>query len=362
MIINNKNSLECKTSIHSIAPYVGKMRPALADFLVKKYTKINEFVIDPFCGSGTIPFEAWRNGRSTCAIDYNQYAYLITLAKLFPPESLKHCLDRLELLRKESQGISSTQLPVVPGWVADFFHPQTLKEILVWVDTAIIYKEWFILACLMGILHHQRPGFLSYPASNGAPYLRSQKFPRSDYPHLYEYRSVYNRLKNKIHRVYKNLPVLDYSVDRRVYNTSTLDFDWHIFNQDTAIITSPPYMKSLTYARDNRLRLWFLGCENWAEIDKATSYQGDAFLKFMRQCFVQWAKFQNSGCKCILVIGNIIFGRKNTVFLPDEIRKIAEEEGYMLSESISDPIPDERRVQKKKSAISEEIILVFTRR
>jgi len=33
-----------------------------------------------------------------------------------------------------------------------------------------------------------------------------------------------------------------------------------------AVITSPPYMDALDYARDNRLRLWFLGINDYKQI------------------------------------------------------------------------------------------------
>jgi hypothetical protein len=63
-----------------------------------------------------------------------------------------------------------------------------------------------LLASLLGILHHQRPGFLSYPSSHLVPYLRQLKFPRRKYPELYERRDVLSRLEAKILRTFRRQP------------------------------------------------------------------------------------------------------------------------------------------------------------
>lgn len=79
------------------------------------------------------------------------------------------------------------------------------------------------------------------------------------------------------------------------------------------IITSPPYMKSLTYARDNRLRLWFLGVEDWKSLDKKISPEKNYFYKEMEECFLIGIKMQTKEGRCIMVIGNFgnpISGRK----------------------------------------------------
>ena len=74
----------------------------------------------------------------------------------------------------------------VPMWVREFFHPETLRETLAWTLTLRERRRWFLLASLLGILHHQRPGFLSFPSSHTVPYLRKKAFPPAKFPELYE--------------------------------------------------------------------------------------------------------------------------------------------------------------------------------
>jgi len=187
-----------KSSFHSISPYVGKLRPEVASSLVHEFSDKDDLVFDPFCGSGTVTLEAWINKRETIGIDLNPYAYLLTQAKLNPYPSFKDAKEKLDIYVVAIKNNDvHTDLRKVPNWIKDFFHPKTLKEISLWVRILLDNHEWFLLACLMGILHHQRSGFLSYPSSHGAPYLRIHKYPREQFPEMYEYRPVNDRLLKK---------------------------------------------------------------------------------------------------------------------------------------------------------------------
>jgi hypothetical protein len=247
-----------------------------------------------------------------------------------------------------------------PVWVKDFFHPKTLKEISLWTTILLDNKEWFLLACLMGILHHQRPGFLSYPSSHGAPYLRIQKFPSDEYPELYEYRSVDIRLLAKIERSYKNPPHLDFSIKRKVFHRNTLKFNTERSKKMT-IITSPPYMKSLTYARDNRLRLWFLGYPEWQELDKRISMSKNVFISLMDNCFRKWFTLQQKGDYCILIIGDIEVDRNSQIRLPKAICEVAKKHGYTIAEIRNYPISTDRKFEKKDTQIKTEKICILQR-
>lgn len=354
-----------KTNIHAISPYVGKLRPQLANTLVNKYSQNNDIVFDPFCGSGTVALESWINNRVTLATDLNYYAYVLTKAKLYPYKRVEDAVKKFDIYNSliiSSKVSNSFDMSFAPEWVKEFFHPDTLREIMILSKLLLENEEWFLLACLMGILHHQRPGFLSYPSSHGAPYLRIKKFPKEVYPELYNYRSIRDRMLKKIRRTYKKFPEkLDFSIHREVHHCDTLDFNQEI-KQNVTIITSPPYMKSLTYARDNRLRLWFLGHEDWVTLDKQISIGKNEFLSLMTQCFNNWWNIQKHGNHCILVIGDIIYDKKSKQRLPNLICNLAEQSGYVVDNIKDYPINGDRKVEKKDSQIKTEKICVLRRR
>jgi hypothetical protein len=350
-----------KSSIHAISPYVGKLRPELANKLIHEFSQENNVVLDPFCGSGTIAFESWISDRMPVAIDLNYYAYIVTMAKLNPFPTYNDAIKRYEVYKQfVKMNENKIDLRTIPKWVRQFFHPETLRGIISWTKILLEKKEWFLLACLMGILHHQRPGFLSYPSSHGAPYLRIKKFPKEKFPQLYEYRSVDDRLLAKITRTYKQTPQFDFTIKRHIFHCNTLHYH-DPPNKNITIITSPPYMKSLTYARDNRLRLWFLGYSDWKSLDKNISIGKDDFLILMRSCFLNWSSFQKKGDYCILVIGDIDFDKKLQTKLPEIICNEGKERGYFVDEIRDYPISIDRKMEKKKSQMRSEKICILRR-
>jgi hypothetical protein len=349
---------QTESTFHQLSPYIGKTKSSMAASLVAQYTKPGDVVCDPFSGCGTFVFEAWLAGRHVVANDLSPYANLLTRAKLFPYRSIDEarqdfkamaCRVRLRRTIPDLRG--------VPRWVSEFFHRDTLKEILTWADVLTKERRWFLLACLMGILHHQRPGFLSFPSSHTVPYLRVKRFPRSRFPKLYEYRSVVDRLEAKIERAFRRVPDLDYELTRRCFSKSAEKLVFA--KQVDAIVTSPPYMRQLDYARDNRLRLWFLGCRDWRSLDTAVSPREHAFLTLMGRCFSRWRSALKRNRYCVLVMGDAC-SRVDRSNLPEAVTRIATEKyGFSLVSACTDQIPNERRVRRGIMGSTSETMLVL---
>ena len=350
-------------TLNSLSPYIGRLRPECADYLIKEYANPQKPIFDPFCGSGTVLLQGWLAGYSVIGNDLNPYAYTLSMGKLYPYPSESDAVNALDRYAKlVSNNVKRVDLDDVPEWVKSFYNADTLSEIIAWTNSLKRNKDWFLLSCLMGILHHQRPGFLSYPASHGAPYLRTKKYPRNEYPEMYEYRNVYEKLQKKIHRVYSDFPQqLDYNIERIVYNRNSSTMKLSGLELGT-IITSPPYMRSLTYARDNRLRLWFLGEENWEALDKQISPSKNDYSKMMSACFRKWANYQAKGDKCIIVIGDLKLSPSSSeLALAQHIEEISSRQ-YKLKEAFQDPIPESHKFVKGHSTIKREIIIVLERK
>jgi hypothetical protein len=352
---------QTESTLHQLSPYIGKTKSSMAAALVGEFTTKGSLVYDPFSGCGTFAFEAWRAGRRVVANDLSPYAKLLSRSKLFPYCSLDQALEDLTWVSKRVDvRRTKPDLRSVPRWVRLFFHPETLRELLIWTDVLRTERRWFLLACLMGILHHQRPGFLSFPSSHTVPYLRVKKFPRSQNPQLYEYRSVKDRLEGKVRRAYRRVPDLDFGLDRRCYGTSADRLK--LTTPVAAILTSPPYMRQLDYGRDNRLRLWFLGCDDWESLDDVVSPGEQAFLELMDRCFRRWSTLLRPDGYCVLLMGDACSreGRSN---LPSLVAQIATEKvGYVLESQHTDVIPNERRVRRGLVGSSSETILVLRSR
>jgi DNA modification methylase len=353
----NSTVVGTESTLHQLSPYIGKIKSSIADFLIKNFTKKEQIILDPFCGAGTIPLEAWINGRNVIASDLNRYAFVLTSAKLNPPVSISKCLKTIKSISCEVKKLKKNiDLRKVPKWVRSFFHNETLREIIVWVKILNERKEWFILSCLMGILHHQRPGFLSFPSSHTVPYLRVKNFPKAKYPELYKYREVEERLVKKVMRAYKRIPKLDDTLMRKCYASNATELS---VSEIDAIITSPPYMRKLDYARDNRLRLFFLGVEDYKAIDKLISPKENNFIELFLNCLTNWKKCLKKNGYCIFFLGDN-YSKNFKMHLPEIIEHLAINVigGYKLCFKHSSIIPDRRRVRKYKGN-TQEIILVF---
>lgn len=349
-----------ESTLHQLAPYIGKTKSTIASSLVRQYSKPGDVVCDPFAGCGTIAFEAWAAGRHVVANDLSPYGALLTRAKLDPYESLDAAMKDLKWATRRTETSARADLRKVPRWVRDFFHPETLRETLSWANVLREEKRWFLLACLMGILHHQRPGFLSYPSSHTVPYLRLKNFPRANYPELYEYRSVADRLRAKVTRAFRRVPNLDYALDRRCTSKPAENL-LSLRRRVDAIVTSPPYMRQLDYGRDNRLRLWFLGCRDWWALDREISPRENAFLALMGRCFQRWAVALKEGGYCVLVIGDGCSREEHRGLARTVARIATEANGFELVAEREDEIPSERRVRRGLSGNTTETVLVLQR-
>lgn len=356
----NMDTPEKTVKLHTVAPYIGKMRPEIASWAIDSITKPGDLVFDPFCGSGTVLLEAWIKGRDVMGSDLNPYACLITKAKLNPYKGVK--VSKLESILNSYAASAKVyartiDLGLIPDWVREFYHPETLKDLLSWVKILQDKKDDFALACLISLAHHQRPGFLSFPSSHTVPYLRTKNFPLQDFPELYEYRAVLPRLLKKMTRVCNSLPELDFSRKRVVHNK---DASKVISRRKVdAIITSPPYMGQLDYARDNRLRLFLMGVNEWGELNKVISPSAARFVEQFSICLNSWRKILNHGGKLAVFVGTTTNTTKKR--LDDLVINLINEswDDYKLSEVISSEIPESRRARKNCKGSTSESLLIF---
>lgn len=247
--------------LHSLCSFQGKLKPSIAYWLIRTFVPSNGSVLDLLGGVGTIPFEAAMAGRYSVSNDMSPFASIVARAKLDPPE-LDEALHDLQDLAKRFSATRVRQRDVEAAMfglnakVVDYYHPDTLTELLkarrVFAET----KEWtrgqcFIWASLLHILHGNRPYALSRRSHPITPFSPTGPV---------EYKSVVVGIENRIRRslaqplpesfqaglgVHGDFRLLSKKVDRK--------FD--------AIITSPPFA-GMRFDRPNWLRLWFCG---WGE-------------------------------------------------------------------------------------------------
>ena len=355
------SNTECK--LHQLSPYIGKLKSSIAGYLVDRYSDLGNTILDPFSGSGTIPLEAALRGRNAHSADVSTYSKVLTLAKLFPPATLTEAEEKLDTLLGKAKKLATPSLKSVPSWVKEFFHPKTLTELLKFAQIVRESGNEFYLACLLGILHHQRPGFLSFPSSHLVPYLRNKKFPRTEFPELYEYRALEPRLRAKIRRAFRPSSITHSTLHGSLRTFRLADIATLRCNQKfDAIITSPPYMNALDYSRDNRLRLWLLNPSTSISEHPATRR-----LVEFRSAISSLADLAESklriGGHCVVVVGENSQQKNGdplSSLVCDEL--LSNDRSFKLVETIRDKIPDVRRTRRNCTAVKQEVILAFAKK
>jgi hypothetical protein len=247
---------------HSMCSYQGKMKPSLAHHLIEVFTKPGDVVVDPFSGSGTIPFEACRMGRAGYGMDISRLGHILTLGKVgyAEPAKVDSLLKELEryissyaLTESDTEGAAAIRFN---SSIPDYFHPETFLEVIAarrfFLDRWDSGAEWALLySCTMHLLHGNRPYALSRNSHPVTPY--SPTGPS-------EYRALMPRLVDKLARL--NSEVL---TSIRCYGGSaqgdcTTTWPTTIPEAD-AIITSPPFFASTRFYMTNWMRFWFSGWE-----------------------------------------------------------------------------------------------------
>lgn len=352
-----------ESSMHQLAPYVGKLKSGMVRVLIDLYSKPGEVVLDPFCGSGVVPLECVLKGRHAIANDLSPYAYVITRGKLSAPSTKREALLRAEeSLQEIERRATSVDPDGAPEWVRIFFHPATFREVLAGFEVLRERQDYFLLACLLGILHHVRPGFLSYPASHLTPYLRPKMYPAEKFPGMYSYRDLRSRLLAKVERAYR----------RTTFSCLRDQATWKVLQENSvslpladgcvdAIISSPPYFGALDYARDNRLRLWFLGVPDWKQLDRALTASEQVYVPQMAQCLREMCRVLSLGGHCVLVLGDVERNgtRKRTADIISELAYDVSERKLATQLIYRDLLPDIRRSRRRTKTTKYESIVVM---
>ncbi len=354
-----------ESTLQQLSPFVGKLKTGIVHSLIEHFSQRGDWVCDPYSGCGVVPFEALRLDRKAKANDLSPYAACVTRGKLSAPPTLDLAESRCEkLIEYVNRNWKLHDLRTVDAWVRRFFHHRTLKEILAAFDYCRERRDSFLAACLCGILHHQRPGFLSHPASHMVPYLRTALFPPDEFPELYTYRSVADRLRKKVKRAYRRANLTSnwmnrsYEVTRK--NARSLPF---ADSSVDLVLTSPPYYDALDYARDNRLRLWFLGQRNWKKLKRQLTTSNRRYEDEMRQSLKEMYRILKPGKFCLLIVGEVQ-RNGNTRDTGEVLGRLAHEVtsgGFVTDCVVEDTIPDIRRSRRGTKTTRVEKILVLAK-
>ena len=291
---------------HSLCSYHGKLKPAIAHWLISEFTSEGDVVLDPLCGVGTIPFEACLQGRVGIGNDLSELAYVVTKAKVEKPnysgvEDVICQLDDYIKNNKGSKSITEYEDFGFNGKLPQYFEHETYKEILCARDfflnrfSSISPEEAMVFSALLHVLHGNRPYALSRHSHPLTPYAPTGEF---------EYKSVIEKVVQKVNASYAKLEQSQITRGRAVYGDYK-DLAAKNIKADF-IICSPPFADSIRFYMQNWMRLWLCGWEpkdykkaDEKFLDKLQEKNFDLYYSFFEMC----ADVLNDNAKVILHLG-----------------------------------------------------------
>lgn len=251
-------------SWHSLCSYRGKLKPAIAHELIEQFTRPGDIILDPMGGVGTIPFEACLQDRFGISNDLSVFAFIVAKAKLEKPD-YNEVLKEIEVLgeyiesnKAKFEGDKEVRSFGLNKKIVEYYHEETMKEILAarefFKDKDYSAVDCIIMACILHILHGNRPYALSRQSHPLTPYA-----PTGDFV----YKNLIEHLIAKIDRSYNSKDTGTW-IKGAAYNYDIKDLPTKLGLKADIIITSPPFASSFKFYTQNWLRLWFSG---WSEVD-----------------------------------------------------------------------------------------------
>jgi hypothetical protein len=237
-----------------------------AEQWIKKLTKPQETVLDPFSGRGTTALTALLCGRNAISSDVNDVAVCLTKAKTTPP-SLNRLKARVSELKNEFKARKwKSAAKDADEFFQHAYAPSTLeqllylREILDWKKSRV---DNMISALVLGSLHGETQS--ARYLSNQMPRTISTK-PRYSVK-FWKDRNLVAPERDAF-KILSDMARFRYASPLPLGNSIVLQTDIRNLPRviDTAktdlircAVTSPPYMDVTSFEEDQWLRLWFLG-------------------------------------------------------------------------------------------------------
>ena len=247
---------------HGIHKFPAKFFPELPRYLIRKYSKLHDVVLDPMCGSGTAILEAILNTRKAIGIDIDPIANLVSKVKTTPidEKELLSCVNALDELI--STRISDGYRPTIPefSYRDNWFRKFVLEELGIIFDSIQERR----ISSHVDIYDFFKVVFSSIikDVSNADPHCTRTVIRKKNIRNINPGETIslfQETLKSSIDsiidftKVASNLGYLDC----KIYSSSALETGLESNSVDFTV-TSPPYINAVDYPRTHQLEMYWL--------------------------------------------------------------------------------------------------------
>lgn len=325
---------------HAMCSYLGAFPPALANYFIRAFTDQDNVVLDPFSGRGTTLLEARMLGRQALASDLNPIALALSHAKN-TSVTLEEVLARIEQLQRRydttlylpEAGAQSDEINLI-------YHPRTLAQLCYLkrrLVTSVTDVDRFLVGCVLGVMHGgvRKDGSSGYASismpntfSMSPEYVR--RFVQTNQL-ARDFHDVFELLKHKAERLFKDTfptgssgVVVAEDVKKLGFNTSLMPYHGTV----DLVLTSPPYLGVVNYAKQNWIRTWFLN----EDPEEVSSRLDDdlsltEWLSFMEKSLLSLMPLMRPNGTAVFIIGDV--AKSNSIVaLAREFCHMVQEKGF----------------------------------
>ena len=310
--------------------YLGSFPAPLARAMVRAFSDPGDVVLDPFSGRGTTLLEARLLGRRALASDLNPIAVALSRAKSASVESDEVYERIAEMERRFDPVLYAPNASVQPEPIRLIYNLDTLAQ-LCYLRRALRRSDAdvdrFLVGAVLGIMHgsERKDGTSAY-ASISMPntfsmspgyvrkYVANNRLRRVP-------RDVFAILRSKVGRLYAKGGADGPRASVRELNVrELLDGYADVAGTVDLVLTSPPYLGVVNYARQNWIRTWFLDVDAEGvsrELDDELTPVD--WVQFMNVVVADIKKILSPKGIVALVIGDVAKPGSGTVSLAREL-------------------------------------------
>jgi hypothetical protein len=315
-------SVSNPNSIHGIYPYRGKISAIDASSIIEQLPKTGTF-LDPFCGSGTIVYEAQKHGLNAYGIDNNPIAIDIAKAKVLNVKKVNQNLNKI--LESAREDLKNCKYEEMPKETASLFHNETAKEIMC-VKNYFNEMDNYMVGVFFGTIALAARGCNNYMWTSTTVGKNMEDKRYIDF---------FDKFEKKY---YKHLKYLNDNDSAQIIYGDSRHLSKYIEEKSIDyVLTSPPYFDCLDYTAYYGKIIYEIFKKDRNKIKKELIQYVDTYKRDMTKVLSELDKVTKDDALIIFVVGDKKIGGKviNGGEFFNEIKKASyiEERSYSGSSS-----------------------------
>lgn len=312
-------------SLHEIS-YRACFKAQLPEFFISRLSAPGELVFDPFMGRGTTLLEAALAHRDVAGNDVNPLSSMLLAPRLDPPE-LAEVEERLA-------GLDLGGAVDAPEGFDAFFEARTLAQICSLrayllarqADGALDPIDAWIRMVAINRLTGHSPGFFSVYTlpPNQAASIESQRRINARRDQRPEHRDVKAIVARKSRALMRDLATRRPGGRLRRLFRQSVSAPFELEGAPVSLsVTSPPFLDTVDYRKDNWMRCWFAGIDP-AEIGISQSPRMEDWRAMVLDALVHTAAVTAPGGFFAFEVGEV---RKGALRLEETVIDLARQTG-----------------------------------